>query len=60
MAIAQEAFLSGDVTSGQRIVVDVESEGDPFIKVSVSLDIEEKMDDKAAAGKQPRCSPEDF
>ena len=60
MAIAREAFLGGDISSGQRVVINVDREDDPFLKVSVSLEIEEKMDDKAAAERQPRRLPEAF
>jgi hypothetical protein len=38
-SIARDAFISG---SASRVVVDVREEGAPFLKVSITLDIEEQ------------------
>jgi hypothetical protein len=37
-AIARDAFVAG---SAKRIVVDVREDGTPFMKVSITLDVEE-------------------
>jgi hypothetical protein len=37
-SIAREAFMAG---SARRVVVDVREDGTPFMKVSITLDVEE-------------------
>ena len=37
-SIARDLFMSG---SGHRVVVDVREEGAPFLKISITLDVEE-------------------
>jgi hypothetical protein len=37
-SIAREAFIAG---SARRVVVDVREEGAPFLKVSITLEVEE-------------------
>jgi hypothetical protein len=41
-SLARDAFMTG---SACRVVVDVREENAPFLKVSVTLDVEEKADD---------------
>jgi hypothetical protein len=38
-SIARDVFISG---SANRVVVEVREEGEPFLKVSITLDVEEK------------------
>jgi hypothetical protein len=41
-AIARDAFVAG---SANRIVVDVREDGVPFMKVSITLDVEDPAED---------------
>ena len=41
-SIARDAFMSG---SACRVVVDVREDNEPFLKVSITLDVEEKTED---------------
>jgi hypothetical protein len=41
-SIARDAFIAG---SANRVIVDVREDGAPFMKVSISLDVEEPSDD---------------
>jgi hypothetical protein len=40
-SIARDAFIAG---SAHRVVVDVHEEGAPFLKISITLDVEEAAD----------------
>jgi hypothetical protein len=57
-AIAREVFLSSGKASARRVIVDVHRGDVPFLKVSISLDIEQNMDDDAAVARQPGRIPE--
>jgi Domain of unknown function (DUF6894) len=41
-SIARDAFMTGNAC---RVVVDVRAENAPFLRVSITLDIEEKVQD---------------
>ena len=41
-SIARDAFVAG---SARQVVVDVREDGTPFMKVSITLDVEEPADD---------------
>ena len=60
LGITREALLGGRMASGHRVLIHVDRENDPFLKVSIALEIEERMDDTAAGKKQPRRLPPDF
>ena len=56
MSLARDALRGCDKPSAQRVVIEVYREEDQSLKVTMSLEIEHKMDDEAAAEQQPQQS----
>jgi hypothetical protein len=59
LALASDLLRGGDMPSAQQVVIEVYREDDPFLRVSMSLEIERKMDEYAAK-RRPQKRPEDF